>query len=168
MINQKLKAAEYLRDAARQIQDNMPYQWGHMGSCNCGHLAQVITKESKAEIHRKALLTRSGDWTEQLNDYCPASGLPMDLVIDEVVAQGFTRSELQHLEKLDDPKVLNSIPADRKPLRHNCKEDAIYYMHAWANLLEGNFDHDKPLNLNDSDSDYTISVKKNRTVLELT
>ena len=32
-----------------------PYQWGHMGSCNCGNLAQELTKLSKAEIHSYAM-----------------------------------------------------------------------------------------------------------------
>ena len=26
------------------------YEWGHMGGCNCGHLAQTVTTLSRAEI----------------------------------------------------------------------------------------------------------------------
>ena len=37
------------------------YAWGHLGACNCGHLAQVVTRKSAAEIHRLAV-RRAGDW----------------------------------------------------------------------------------------------------------
>lgn len=41
-------ASERLIDMLRQtvvaLKDSDQYQWGHSGACNCGHLAQVLTK----------------------------------------------------------------------------------------------------------------------------
>ena len=49
-----------LRVTARNIERNSTYQWGHMGACNCGFLAQEVTKLTKDEIHRRAM-ERHGD-----------------------------------------------------------------------------------------------------------
>jgi len=81
-------------------------------------------------------MQRHGDWSEQLNDYCPTSGLPMDDLIDELVNFGFTLGELRHLERLSDPTVLQSLPLDKRYLTHNVKEDVVVYFNAWARLLE--------------------------------
>jgi len=124
-----------LRKTAHKIAQSNTYQWGHMGLCNCGFLAQEITSLSKEDIHRRAM-QRHGDWSEQLNDYCPTSGLPMDDLIDELVNFGFTLGELRHLERLSDPTVLQSLPLDKRYLRHNVKEDVVVYFNAWARLLE--------------------------------
>lgn len=131
--NPELIAA--LRRTAINLQKNSPYQWGHMGSCNCGHLAQEITSLSKKEIHARALRSRSGDWNEQLIDYCPTSGLPLDEVISEMLAAGLDREDLKQLERLSNPAILNLIPG--KPnLQHNKREDVVAYLTAWAKLLE--------------------------------
>jgi glutaredoxin-related protein len=58
-----------IRSAAVKLESSTIYQWGHMGACNCGFLAQEVTKLTKEEIHARAMM-RHGDWTEQLNDYC--------------------------------------------------------------------------------------------------
>ena len=55
-----------LRVTARNIERNSTYQWGHMGACNCGFLAQEVTKLTKDEIHRRAM-ERYGNWSEHLN-----------------------------------------------------------------------------------------------------
>lgn len=124
-----------LRNAAKKIDANPNYQWGHMGLCNCGFLAQEITKLTKQEIHRRAM-ERHGDWTEQLNDYCATSGLPMDDLITELIDFGFTRAQLQHLEKLSDPKVLGWLPFAKRDLKHNMKADVVLYLNTWADGLE--------------------------------
>ncbi len=124
-----------IRRAAMELTNNKDYQWGHMGACNCGFLAQEVTRLSKAEIHRRALLGH-GDWSEQLNDYCPTSGLPMDDVISELLAFGFDADDLKHLERLSDVKVLRALPANERNLKHNINADVVKYMHTWANLLE--------------------------------
>jgi hypothetical protein len=106
-----------------------------MGSCNCGFLAQEITTLTKAEIHQRAM-ARHGDWHEQLNEYCPTSGLPIDDAISEMIRAGLDPQDLQQLERLNKPEVLNALPADKRYLRHNQRDDVVLYLHTWADLME--------------------------------
>ncbi len=118
-----------------KLANGAPYQWGHMGACNCGNLAQELTKLEKAEIHRYAM-QRHGDWNQQLVDFCPTSGYPMDLMISKMLEFGLTIDDLSHLEKLSDPKILSAMsPERRNALSKNSKEDVIYYLRTWANIL---------------------------------
>jgi hypothetical protein len=135
MANARFELIQALRTTAQKIEHNSSYQWGHMGLCNCGFLAQQITSLSKDEIHRRAM-QRHGDWSEQLNDYCPTSGLPMDDLIDQLVNFGFTPEELRHLERLSDKAVLQRLPIEKRYLSHNIKADVIVYLNAWATMLE--------------------------------
>ena len=135
MANASISVIQALRKTVQNLEKGAAYQWGHMGSCNCGNLAQVITNLDKAEIHKSAM-RRHGDWNEQLIDYCPTSGLPIDHIIDEMLAFGFTREDLAHLEKLSDPKILKYLPEDKKYLKHNIKADVILYMKTWISQLE--------------------------------
>ena len=131
-----LPLIQALRNTARRLATEAPYQWGHMGSCNCGHLAQTITQLTKAEIHARAM-QRYGDWERQLVDYGPTSGLPIDQTIDEMLALGFTRADLTHLERLADPTIRAVIPFERRnALRHNQRDDVVLYLRTWADLLE--------------------------------
>lgn len=135
MAKARFELIQALRTTARKIENNSSYQWGHMGLCNCGFLAQEITSLTKDEIHRRAML-RHGDWSEQLNDYCPSSGLPMDDLIDQLVSFGFSLEELKHLERLSHPSVLDRLPVETRHLSHNVKADVIIYFNTWADLLE--------------------------------
>lgn len=135
MANVSIAVIDTLRATASKIESDTRYQWGHMGLCNCGFLAQEITKLTKTEIHTRAM-QRHGDWTEQLNDYCPTSGLPMDQIIDELIAFGFSADDLRHLEKLSDGQILRSMPIHERNLHHNSKRDVVKYLRTWANLVE--------------------------------
>lgn len=135
MAKTSLPLIDAIRKTAKTLEQSKEYQWGHMGSCNCGFLAQQVTRLRKDEIHRRAM-ERYGDWSEQLNDYCPTSGLPLDDVISEMIAFGFDAQDLKHLEKLSDPAILRSFPLGQRDLKHNLKKDVVAYMLAWANLLE--------------------------------
>lgn len=130
-----LSVIDALRTTARRLRAQAPYQWGHMGSCNCGHLAQTVTRLNQAEIHKRAM-QRYGDWDQQLRDYCPTSGLPIDDTIDEMLAAGFTRTDLAHLERLSAPAVLAAMPPERRYLRHNHRDDVVLYLETWAQVLE--------------------------------
>lgn len=131
-----LPLIQALRHTAQRLATEAPYQWGHMGSCNCGHLAQTITRLTKAEIHARAM-QRYGDWEQQITDYCPTSGLPIDQTIDEMLALGFTRKDLAQLERLADPEVRAMLPFERRQaLRHNQRDDVVLYLRTWADLLE--------------------------------
>jgi len=118
-----------------KLSNGSPYQWGHMGACNCGNLAQELTKLEKSEIHRYAM-ERYGDWNQQLIDFCPTSGYPMDLMISKMLEFGLKVEDLSHLERLSDPKILSAMPIERrKAISKNSKEDVIYYMRTWSELL---------------------------------
>lgn len=150
------RLVEALRATARRLDAGAPYRWTHMGACNCGHLAQTVTRLSAAEIHRRAL-ERDGDWTRQARrhgrpggghgrrddarapreiELCPATGTAMDDVFDALLALGLTRSDLRHLEALSDPRVLRRLPAGRRPLDKRSRADAVLYLRTWADRLE--------------------------------
>ncbi len=130
-----LQVVHVLRNTANELKNRSDYQWGHMGSCNCGFLAQQVTRLRKNEIHTYAM-QRYGDWNEQLNDYCPTSGLGIDDLISEMIAFGFDTDDLKHLEKLCDASILQSLPFEERNLKHNVKADVIKYLMTWADLLE--------------------------------
>lgn len=135
MAKAKLEIIDALRKTVKNLQNGSQYMWGHMGSCNCGNLAQVITKYTKAEIHAFAMNGR-GDWNDQLNDYCETSQMPMDLLIFELLTFGFSTEDLQNLEKLSDKQILSRLPEGKRYLNKNVKQDVVLYMTEWANMLE--------------------------------
>ena len=135
MAKANLELVAAIRRAAKAIETGTQYQWGHMGSCNCGHLAQEITKLSKAEIHEYAM-RKYGDWTEQSMDYCPNSGQPLDLVISQMLEAGLDICDLKHLERLSDLNVLKRLGPEISHLKHNVRDDVVLYMQTWADLLE--------------------------------
>lgn len=125
-----------IRKTIQKLKNGAAYQWGHMGACNCGNLAQELTKLSKGEIHAYAM-QRHGDWNEQLIDYCPTSGYPMDLMVGKMLETGLTLDDLMHLEKLSDPEILKFIPPEkRQHISKNNKADVIQYLEVWVRDLE--------------------------------
>ena len=128
-----LKIISALRKTAAILENGNRYEWGHMGSCNCGNLVQTITNFSRAEIQKYALEKR-GDWTNQLLDYCPTSGYPMDMIIERMLDFGFSQLDLRNLEWLSDDKILARMNV--KFLNRNLKSDTILYFKTWADLLE--------------------------------
>lgn len=133
MANISFNIIEALRKTADKLENGHRYEWGHMGNCNCGNLVQTITTFSRAEIQEYALQKR-GDWSEQLIDYCPTSGYPMDLIIGKMIDFGFTAQDLRHLEWLSDSDVL--AKTGKANLNRNLKADTILYLNSWANLIE--------------------------------
>jgi hypothetical protein len=135
MARPSLELIDALRRTARKLNEGAPYQWGHMGGCNCGNLAQELTQLNKDQIHAYAM-QRYGDWNEQVDDYCSTSFMPIDLIISEMVGAGLMLEDLKHLEKLSDRQVLMRFPIEKRFLKHNLREDVVAYMNEWANLLE--------------------------------
>jgi hypothetical protein len=133
---------EYLRATAQRLECENHYQWGHMGFCNCGYLAQEINKLHPSVIHNAAM-THSGDWREQLREYCPVSGLPMDQIIVHMEEAGFSIQDLINLERLEDQNVLRRAGVSH--LRHNHKADVVVYLRAWADLLEAQWITDQKI-----------------------
>lgn len=134
MARATVEVIEALRNTASKLRSTQIYQWGHMGSCNCGFLAQEITSLKKEDIHLRAM-HRYGDWSEQLNDYCPGSGLPMDDLISDMIAFGFDSDDLRDLERLSNPRILSAMTPGVE-LKYNKKEDVVLYLETWASLLE--------------------------------
>ncbi len=136
MAKPKIELVQAMRRTAQKMEESTVYQWGHMGSCNCGHLVQEVTKLTKAEIHDYAMRTRGGDWSEQALDYCPTSGYLMDQVISIMIDAGLEVHDFKHLERLSDKAVLQYLPVSERHLQHNHRRDVVKYLLAWANMLE--------------------------------
>jgi len=136
MARSNFKLIEAIRKTAKQLSASTNYQWGHMGSCNCGHLVQEITKLSAAQIHDYALANCMGDWSEQSQMFCGTGSMPMDLLFSELINVGLDITDIKHLEKCSDPKVLLLLPVGKKHPKNNVKEDVVLYMETWATVLE--------------------------------
>lgn len=131
---QPLSLERALRETAARLRAGADYRWAHMGSCNCGHLAQTVSLISPGELHRRAV-ERPGDWSEQLRDYCPSSGLPLDDIIAGLLRLGATLDQLRDLERLSDRAVLAQLPAEeRRSLSYRRRADVARYFEAWADL----------------------------------
>lgn len=124
---------EALRIVADRLADGASYQWGHMGQCNCGNLAQVVSRRTAEDIHRSAIARATGEWSEHAFDYCPGSGALIDDVVDDLLAIGLRRDDIAHLENLDDRRVVARVG---RPLAKNVRDDAIAYFKTFADLIE--------------------------------
>jgi hypothetical protein len=133
---------EALIETAARLEGGAVYSWGHLGSCNCGHLTQTLTGLTPDEIHRDAL-QRGGDWGDVSDGYCPTSGLAVDTLISGLLQQGLHLEDIEHLEELDDPKVLRRLPAGLpRYLERNNREHASAYFRAWANVMRESLDRE--------------------------
>lgn len=135
MARANFKLINAIRKAANKIENGSDYQWGHMGGCNCGHLAQELTPFTKREIHEYAM-RKSGDWTDQVQDYCSTSQMPMDEIISTMMESGLERKDMVELERLKNHEVRLFMGEIGKSLSHNKKQDVVNYMKAWAEMLE--------------------------------
>lgn len=140
MARPEPRLIEALRSTAQRLESGASYRWTHMGMCNCGHLAQTVTGRRKEELHRMAQ-EKAGDWSQQVVDYCPTSGFPMDHVITSLLDLGLSQSDLRHLEWLSDRAILRQIPARHRSgsghyLDRRRRSDVVLYMRTWADQLE--------------------------------
>ncbi|HYO21065.1 MAG TPA: hypothetical protein VER36_01585 [Flavisolibacter sp.] len=135
MAHPNLALIGALRQAAKNLEEGAHYAWGHHGSCNCGHVLQVVTHLSKEEILRHAH-TGIGEWTEIADSYCGVTYAPADLLISKLEAIGLTPTDIHCLEYLQDRNVLNSLPGGFRWLKKNVREDVILYFETFAQLLE--------------------------------
>jgi hypothetical protein len=135
MAKPSLLLIEAFRSTAKNLRNGKPYEWGHMGNCNCGNLAQTLLNMDKATIHAYAMVG-VGDWSEQLNDYCPTSGFAMDKMIFGLLEKGLSTTDLKNLEYLSDASILKHIPNHLKPLKNNDREHVALYLEIWSKLME--------------------------------
>lgn len=135
MAKASIELIQAFRETARRLRDGATYSWGHHGACNCGNLLQVLTPLSEKEILTFAH-TGTGEWTELAQEYCPASGAPVDLLISRLEQAGLTPTDIHHIEYLSDRAVLEQLPGGFRWLKRNVREDVILYFEAYARLLE--------------------------------
>jgi hypothetical protein len=135
MAKAETRLIEALRATAARLTEGAVYRWTHQGACNCGHLAQTLTRRSREELHRIAV-EKAGDWGEHAVDYCPTSGLPLDAVLTEMLDAGLELSDVGHLERLSDPAVVRRFPLGERSLDARKREDVVRYLLAWAALLD--------------------------------
>jgi len=135
MATPSIQAIDALRNTANRLENGAEYKWTHMGSCNCGHLAQTITTLPKSKIHAYAL-EKEGDWKEKSIDFCAQSGYPIDHIISAILEIGFTTDDIRHLERLSSPRILKRIPKTYRPLNHKDRDAVILYLKTWADMLE--------------------------------
>jgi hypothetical protein len=135
MAHPNLQLIDALRQAAKNLRNGSHYAWGHHGSCNCGHLLQVITRLSKEEIVRHAQ-TVYGEWTEIAEEYCGVSNAPAYLLVSKLEKLGLTPTDIHHLEYLQDRSVLQNLPGGFRWLQKNVREDVVLYFETLATMLE--------------------------------
>lgn len=133
---------DLLRTTADRLASGAKHTWGHVGRCNCGHLAQTATGLSGSEIHRRMLrqarvreLSR-GEWSEHAEAYCDGSGMDVEFIFEALLEVGLEPKDLSQLEYLNAPEVLSRLPGGRRELKRNNRDDAVAYLRAWAELLE--------------------------------
>ena len=124
-----------LRKAAKNLREGAHYAWGNHGSCNCGHLLQVVTHLSKEEILKQAH-TGYGEWTEIAEEYCGVTNAPAYMLISKLEAIGLTPTDIHQLEYLQNKAVLNGLPGGFQWLQKNKREDVIVYFETFAQILE--------------------------------
>jgi hypothetical protein len=130
-----IQLIEALRKAAKNLGNGADYTWGHHGSCNCGHILQVVTQLNKKEILEHAQ-TVHGEWSEIAEDYCGITNAPAYLLVSKLEKLGLTPSDIHNLEYLEDRNVLDNLPGGFKWLKRNIREDVIVYFETMADVLE--------------------------------
>jgi len=136
----KDKTKRFLIDALRQtsnrlLDDQVDYQWGHMGQCNAGHLIQTLTGLSSFEIV-KSIDFQLDEWSEHAIDYCSNTGCKVDDIFLTIEKHGMTHEDIVKLENLSDRKVLNNLDGGFRHLERNNRNHVIDYMNSFADLLE--------------------------------
>ena len=93
MAKASLHLIEKLRETAKSLESGADYSWGHVARCNCGHLAQTLLPLSSSDIYKAARSCGLDEWSEYANEYCPASGAPIDDIMDASAKMKHTSSQ---------------------------------------------------------------------------
>ena len=124
-----------LRKTAARLRTTEAYRWTHQGRCNCGHLAQHLTRKSAAELRRLSQ-GKAGEWADQAMEHCPTSNVPMDHILSKLLETGLEPEDIGHLERLSDKRVLRRLPLGERHLDFRARHDVVRYLRAWADLLD--------------------------------
>lgn len=135
MAHPNIRLIRVLREAAQNLRDGADYAWGHHGSCNCGHILQVVTHLNQNEILEYAQ-TVHGEWTEIAEEYCGVTNAPAYLLVSKLEKLGLTPTDIHNLEYLEDKTVLERLPGSFRWLKRNVREDVVVYFETMAEMLE--------------------------------
>ena len=125
-----------LRATSKRLEnEDVQYQWGHMGQCNAGHLIQTLTGMSSFEIV-ESVDFQLDEWSEHAVDYCSCTGNKVDDIFLSIEKHGMSHEDIVKLENLSDRNVLNNLEGGFRHLERNNRVDVIDYMNSYANLLE--------------------------------
>lgn len=125
-----------LRATSKRLEnEDVQYQWGHMGQCNAGHLIQTLTGMSSFEIV-ESVDFQLDEWSEHAVDYCSCTGNKVDDIFLSIEKQGLTHADIVKLENLSDRKVLENLEGGFRYLERNRREHVVEYMRSFADLLE--------------------------------
>ena len=108
---------------------------GPGGLPDCPHLAELAGLGAMG-YHGRLSTPGQGARVRLNTIYTNASNLPLDHIITTMLEAGLELHDINHLERLNDPAVLLRLPKERKWLKRNSREDAIFYMKEWCALLE--------------------------------
>ncbi|MFN7538927.1 MAG: hypothetical protein ACK5RQ_02660, partial [Bacteroidota bacterium] len=155
-----------LRATALRLQNGAHYAWGHHGSCNCGHLLQVLTRLDEKEILTYAH-TAPGEWTELAAEFCGITQAPVSLLVKKLMEAGLTPTDIHHLEYLTDRTILERLPGGFRWLQRNRREDVIVYMETFANWMEEQMPSDSVNSwLRELTEEYNLPLSENRVFTE--
>lgn len=136
MATASLEIIEVLRETSKRIGTSKSgYDWKNIGACNCGNLVQVVTGMDKKRIHKSGI-QKHGDWEMLVYLYKENSQYEIDQIIKTLINLGFTPEDIVNLESLSAPEILQRLPEERKYLKRDKREDVVFYLETWANLLE--------------------------------
>jgi hypothetical protein len=95
------------------------YDWTQQDSCNCGVVAQAILGKTKEEIRTFYNEISSGlakhntkdtkidlTWQNGVKYLCPLTGEPMIEVFKKLFEAGLSKSDIVHLEYMNNPAIL--------------------------------------------------------------
>ncbi len=123
MENRKQRLINSLSLAIVELKNNtIHYDWRHQESCNCGVVAQAVLGTTPAKV-RELWLEASGKlriiesikpdeepfdrtWQNAVKNLCPMTGEPMVKVFKMLFDAGLTKSDIVHLEYMDNPAIL--------------------------------------------------------------
>lgn len=130
-----LRLAFALRSTADRLAEGARYEWGHVGRCNCGHVAQTLTDLDDRQILR-IFGQDLGEWTEHARSRCATTNRDLVQLFDVLHTAGMSHEDVLHLENLSDPRILARLPEGARDLRRNEREDVVRYLRAYADSLE--------------------------------
>ena len=189
MSNKKIHLVKSLKlviDALKN--DTVLYNWEEQSSCNAGVVSQAILGVSLKELENLKeplflILENFNDnirkekdkinltWKNSIKYSCSITGKNMPKIVADLETAGINRSDIVHLEFLENPailelsgieKELNKIPhknlikrffgikmitnGDYPEYYYGKKENLIKYLIAWVKILEENTIHENDRN----------------------